>query len=108
MRLFARMQNLLRGSTRPRAVVMDFPLYVRDPTFPGETTDQRRYEVHYELTLDFTQPPRIERYCGRAFWTLVGGNRNFWTVSTWEDLEPLPEPSAPCQGTMGILRAVTG
>ena len=26
----------------------------------------------------------------------------------WEDLEPLPNPTRPCQGTMGILRALSG
>ena len=112
------MLNLLEsqsGATSGQTVDMLFTLYQDTGQLPG--TNEARYEVNYEFTLtrtvvDSLQTPPIfeveERYCGRAFWDLEGGDRNFWTLRQWEDLEPLPNPTRPCDETLGVLRATSG
>jgi len=112
------MLNLLEGqsgATSGQTVDMLFRRFDDTGQLPG--TNEARYEVDYEFTLtrtvvDSMQVPPVfeveERYCGRAFWDLEGGDRNFWTLRQWEELEPLPNPTRPCQGTMGILRALSG
>lgn len=98
------MLNLLEGGSRPSSVDMLFTLFRDTGQLPG--TNDARYEVHYEFTI--VVDDEEARYCGRAFWDLEGGDRNFWTLKQWEDLEPLPNPSSPCEGTMGILRVLSG
>jgi hypothetical protein len=48
----------------------------------------------------------VEIYCGRAFWDLTGGDRNFWTLLRWEDLERGTQEQ--CLGTLGVLRIKEG
>ncbi|MFQ5599924.1 MAG: hypothetical protein ACE5G2_05150 [Candidatus Krumholzibacteriia bacterium] len=94
-------------------VEMNFPVFQDTGELQG--TDQARYEVQYELIREFSdrtvEPPVVinrERYTGRAFWDLIGGDSNFWTLQKWEDLEPLTDDEDPAVGTLGILRAVLG
>ncbi len=105
------MLNLLEassGGAPPTSAEVLFTEFRDTGELPG--TNEARYEVNYEFTLTTTFPDSTveERYCGRAFWDLEGGDRNFWTLRTWEDLEPLPNPTRPCAGTMGLLRALSG
>ena len=105
------MLNLLEASSdvvASTSVQLLFTLFRDTGELPG--TNEARYEVQYEFTLTTTvaDSTQEERYCGRAFWDLEGGDRNFWTLKTWEDLEPLPSPTRPCLGTMGLLRALSG
>jgi hypothetical protein len=106
------MLTLLEGSAAAnlRGVSLEFGRYSEDPDFPA-TTNLKRYDVEYELTLTYLDgdPPeeRTERYGGRAKWDLIGGDRNFWTLLTWEDIAPL-ETEVPVIGTMGTLRALVG
>lgn len=107
------MLTLLEGSasTNLRSVSLDFDRYDVDPDFPA-TTNLKRYDVEYDLILTYLDgdPPeeRTERYGGRAKWDLIGGDRNFWTLLTWEDIAPLEDPDDPFFGTMGTLRALVG
>ena len=108
------MLNVLQtGTRRPRQVQMDFTRFVENDVFPE--SNKTRYEVDYSLTLTFrdeTKTPPVdssERYSGRALWDFEGGDRNFWTITKWEDLEPQCAPGdSTCQGTLGILRASSG
>jgi hypothetical protein len=94
-----------------RRVELDFSRYNVDPSFPS-TTNLTRYDVEYTLALTYTRgdPPqeRTELYAGRARWDLIGGDRLFWTVLTWEDIAPLDVPGQTIVGTMGTLRALVG
>jgi len=107
------MLTLLEGSaaTNLRRVSLEFGRYTEDPDFPA-TTNLKRYDVEYELTLTYLDgdPPeeRTERYGASAKWDLIGGDRNFWTLLTWEDIAPLEIPENPVFGTMGTLRALVG
>ncbi|UCE02046.1 MAG: hypothetical protein JSW67_12400 [Candidatus Latescibacterota bacterium] len=88
---------------------LEIPTFFDTGQLPG--TNDARYEVEYELTLTFagengTRTELVEVYCGRAFWDLTGGDRNFWTLLRWEDLEPRPQ--RPCSETMGVLRIKEG
>jgi hypothetical protein len=98
------MLDLLEGGLPPDTVDMLFTNFRDTGQLPS--TNEARYEVHYEFMI--VRDEEQARYCGRAFWNLEGGDRNFWTLKQWEDLEPLLSPTAPCQGTMGLLRALSG
>ena len=75
-------------------------------------TDRARYTVEYDLLLLFVDssvdPPveTTQRYCATALWDFIGGNRNFWRLQRWEEINPSGE--ADCLGSMGLLRATTG
>jgi hypothetical protein len=102
------MLNLLEAGAAPQSTDMLFTMY--EDTGELQGTNELRYEVHYEFTLTYVigDSTEVECYAARAFWDLEGGDRNFWTLTKWEDLEPLPNPSGPCEGTMGLLRALSG
>ena len=75
-------------------------------------TDRARYNVVYDLLLTFVDstvdPPEetTSRYCATALWDFIGGDRNFWRLQRWEEINPSDE--ADCLGSMGLLRATTG
>jgi hypothetical protein len=81
-----------------------------------QTDDRRRYDVHYIVTLRYPgsppeTPARTECYGADAFWDLIGGNRNFWTLMTWRDVAPNDSGCASgaiFRGTLGRLRAERG
>lgn len=90
-------------------VELDFLLFEKDLTFP-ETPNRTRYNIEYVLALTYGDsiPERTDSYAGRGTWDLVGGNRNFWTILTWEDKFPIEVPGQTIVGTMGTLRALVG
>jgi hypothetical protein len=95
----------------PDSAAIVFTVYSEDPTY-NNTTDLKRYNVQYTLTLVYPESSGrgIECYGANAKWDLIGGDRNNWTLLRWEDLEPVPTPS--CRGTyggtMGVLRVREG
>ena len=99
------------GSARP--INVDFKVTQFEETdFPVPTTNEKRYNVEYDLTLTFrdsTQDPpvdRTERYCATALWDFFGGDRNAWVLERWEEISPSTDDT--CRGSMGLLRATTG
>jgi hypothetical protein len=103
------MLDLLQsGSERPTRVDFNVTRFVDTGFFPPG--DKARYDVEYDLTLtyvDSSQDPPVEttrEYCSTALWDLIGGNKNFWRLQRWEEINP----SGDCLGSMGLLRATTG
>lgn len=100
------------ASDLPDSARISFGLYSEDTGWPDATTDKKRYNVQYFLTLVYpTSSGRgVECYGANARWDLIGGNRNEWSLFRWEDLEPVPSPSCSGTylGTMGALRVREG
>jgi hypothetical protein len=103
------LQGSAAATANLRTVTLDFGRYTEDPDFPA-TTNLVRYDVEYDLKLNFATEDSTwtDRYGGSAKWDLIGGDRNFWTLLTWEDIAPLEDPDDPFIGTMGTLRALVG
>jgi hypothetical protein len=95
----------------PDSARIDFPVFAEDTSFPN-TTDRKRYNVQYFLTLVYpaSSGRGVECYGANAKWDMIGGDRNDWSVLRWEDLEPIPSPSCSGTygGTMGALRVRDG
>jgi hypothetical protein len=98
-------------SMLPDSARIAFTVYAEDPTFPN-TTDLKRYNVQYTMTLVYPESSGrgTECYGANALWDLIGGNRNEWSLLRWEDLEPIPNPncSGTYMGTLGVLRVREG
>jgi hypothetical protein len=92
-------------------VTLDFSRFSDDPDFQA-TTNLRRFDVEYVLTLTYldgnASTEWVTRYGGIAKWDFAGGDFSFWTLSRWKDIAPLEDSSNPVVGTMGTLRAVVG
>jgi hypothetical protein len=102
-------QDTLTLTYRLGSTALEITKFEDTGQLPG--TNDARYEVEYEFTLTFvlengTAAELVEIYCGRAFWDLTGGDRNFWTLLRWEDLERGTQEQ--CLGTLGVLRIKEG